>query len=95
MKINRTLLLDEWNNFDFIIFGHAPYYQENGIKQDIEKEEFAQKYKANFVKGFYEGCNQVSIKVAINMLKQKLDDKFISSVTGLSLEEILKLKSTN
>ena len=24
------------------------YYQENGIKQDIEKEEFAQKYKANF-----------------------------------------------
>lgn len=71
------------------------YYQENGIKQDIEKEEFVQKYKANFVKGFYEGCNKASIKVAINMLNQKLDDKFISSVTGLSLEEILKLKSTN
>jgi len=27
------------------------------------------------------------------MLNQKLDDKLISSVTGLSLEEIAKLKS--
>ena len=32
-------------------------------------------------------------KTAINMLKQKLDDKLICSVTGLSLEEIAKLKS--
>ena len=34
-------------------------------------------------------------KTAINMLKQKLDDKLISSVTGLTLEEILKLKNKN
>lgn len=34
-------------------------------------------------------------KTAINMLKQKLDDKLISSVTGLTLEEILKLKNRN
>ena len=34
-------------------------------------------------------------KTAINMLKQKLDNKLISSVTGLSLEEILKLKNRN
>jgi hypothetical protein len=27
------------------------------------------------------------------MINQKLDDKLISSVTGLSLEEIAKLKS--
>ena len=32
-------------------------------------------------------------KTALNMLKQKLDNKLISSVTGLSLEEIAKLKS--
>lgn len=69
------------------------YCQENGIKQDIEKEEFAQKYKVNFVKGFYEGCNNAAIEAAINMLKQQLDDKLISSVTGLSLEEISKLKN--
>ena len=91
--MNDKEILEEYKNE--IDSNIQKYYQENGIKQDIEKEEFAQKYKANFVKGFYEGCNQVSIKVAINMLKQKLDNKFISSVTGLSLEEILKLKSTN
>jgi hypothetical protein len=32
-------------------------------------------------------------KTAINMLKQKLDDKLISSVTGLDLKEIAKLKN--
>ena len=35
----------------------------------------------------------ILVKTAINMLNQKLDDKLISSVTGLSLEEISKLKS--
>ena len=34
-------------------------------------------------------------KTAINMIKQKLDDKLISSVTGFTLEEILKLKNKN
>lgn len=33
-------------------------------------------------------------KTAINMLKEKIDLKFISSVTGLSEDELLKLKST-
>jgi hypothetical protein len=37
--------------------------------------------------------HSILIKTALNMLKQKLDDKLISSVTGLSLEEIAKLKS--
>jgi predicted transposase YdaD len=32
-------------------------------------------------------------KVAINMLKQNLDNKLISSVTGFSSEEIIKLKN--
>ena len=32
-------------------------------------------------------------KTAINMLKQKIDDKLIASVTGFSLEEIAKLKN--
>ena len=34
-----------------------------------------------------------NIEVAINMLKQKLDTKLISSVTGLSKEEITKLQN--
>ena len=40
-----------------------------------------------------EGIAEGIEKTAINMLKQKLGDKLISSVTGLSLEEITKLKS--
>jgi hypothetical protein len=32
-------------------------------------------------------------KTALNMLKQKIDDKLIVSVTGFSLEEIAKLKN--
>jgi adenylosuccinate lyase len=37
--------------------------------------------------------HSILVKTALNMLKQKLDDKLISSVTGLSLEEISKLKN--
>ena len=43
--------------------------------------------------GIVEGVEKRNIEVAINMLNQKLNDKLISSVTGLSLEEITKLKS--
>lgn len=32
-------------------------------------------------------------KTALNMLKQKIDDKLIASLTGFSLQEIAKLKS--
>lgn len=40
-------------------------------------------------KGREEGIMQT----AINMLKQNLDNSLISSVTGLSTDEILKLKN--
>lgn len=33
-------------------------------------------------------------KTAINMLKDNIDLKYISSVTGFSEDELLKLKST-
>ena len=33
-------------------------------------------------------------KTAINMLKDKIDPKYISLVTGFSEDELLKLKST-
>ena len=38
-------------------------------------------------------AHPILIKTALNMLNQKLDDKLISSVTGLSLEEITNLKN--
>lgn len=40
-------------------------------------------------------AHSILVKTALNMLDQKLDNKLISSVLGLSLEEILKLKNTN
>jgi predicted transposase/invertase (TIGR01784 family) len=43
--------------------------------------------------GKQEGMEEGIKKTALNMIKQKLDDKLISSVTGLSVEEILKLKN--
>ena len=42
-------------------------------------------------KGREEGANTKVREIAINMLKQNLDNSLISSVTGLSTEEILKL----
>ena len=43
--------------------------------------------------GKEKGANAALEKTAMNMLNQKLDDSLISSVTGLSVDEILKLKS--
>ena len=53
---------------------------EKGIVEGIEK---------GIEKGIVEGIKQT----AINMLKQNLDNSLISSVTGLSTDEILKLKN--
>ena len=44
-------------------------------------------------KGIEKGANTKTMEIAINMLKQNLDDSLISSVTGLSSEAILKLKN--
>lgn len=52
-----------------------------GIEQGIEQ-------------GKAEGIEQGIKKVAINMLKQNLDIKFISQVTGLPVDQINKLKHT-
>lgn len=38
---------------------------------------------------FESSCNSTAVK----MLKENLDIKFISSVTGMSLDEIIKLKN--
>lgn len=60
------------------------YYQ----KQSVHSQDILNAARA-------EGEAKGIKKTALNMLKQKLDDKLISSVTGLSLEEILKLKNRN
>jgi hypothetical protein len=42
--------------------------------------------------GFSTGAQQKGVEIAKNMLKQDLDQKLISSVTGLSLRAISKLR---
>ena len=44
-------------------------------------------------KGIQKGRQEGQQKVILNMLKNKLDIKFVSKVTGLSLKEIKKLKN--
>ena len=44
-------------------------------------------------KGRAEGEEKKAIKIATNMLKAELDDSLITSVTGLSIDEILKIKN--
>ena len=60
------------------------YYQ----KQSVHSQDILNAARA-------EGEAKGIKKTALNMLKQELDNKLISSVTGLSLEEILKLKNKN
>lgn len=44
-------------------------------------------------KGREEGADKKAEEIATNMLKQNLDNSLISSVTGFSVDEILKLKN--
>jgi predicted transposase/invertase (TIGR01784 family) len=44
-------------------------------------------------KGIKEGIKEGIEKTALNMISQKLDDQLISSITGLNLEQISKLKN--
>jgi len=43
--------------------------------------------------GTKDNSNSVLKKTAINMLKQKLDDSLIKSVTGFSQDDLNKLKN--
>jgi len=62
--------------------------EANTLKKTAEKA-LAEGISIGEARGIEKGVE----KTAINMLKQKLDDKLICSVTGLSLEEITKLKN--
>ncbi len=46
-------------------------------------------------KGIEKGIEQRSSQVAINMLQQKCDYTLISSVTGLSYDEVMNLNQSD
>ena len=58
---------------------------------------FQKKNEAPFLKVFFKYnqrvINSILKKVAINMLKQKLDDSLIKSVTDFSQDDLNKLKN--
>lgn len=62
---------------------------ENNTLKKVKEEGIAQGIEQGLTKGIAQGIEQT----AINMLKAKLDDKLIASVTGLSAQQILKIKS--
>ena len=62
--------------------------EANTLKKTAEKAK-----EEGIAEGIEKGIEKRNIEVAINMIKQKLDNKLISSVTALSIEEIAKLKS--
>jgi predicted transposase YdaD len=71
--------------------------EANSLKKRYEQgleEGRAEGIVEGIEKGRAEGIVEGIEKTALSMLKQKLDNKLISSVTGLSLEEIVKLKNS-
>jgi predicted transposase/invertase (TIGR01784 family) len=66
----------------------AKHWEDEGIQKGIERG--IQKGKSE---GIQEGATNKAIEIATNMLRQNLDTKLISQVTGLSSEQINKLKS--
>ena len=77
----------------FLVQFSGPFY----LSTDKKGKVFTAKTKKALAEGISigeaRGIEKGVEKTAINMLKQKLDDKLICSVTGLSLEEITKLKN--
>ena len=70
--------------------GHEKGYNEGhekGIEQGIEKG-----IEQGIEQGIEKGIKQNNIDVAKKMLEEKLPLETISKITGLSTEEVLKLK---
>lgn len=62
------------------------YYQKK-LYNDRDELQAAE------ARGREEGREDKSIEIAINILKQNTDPKFVASVTGLSIDDVLKLKN--
>ena len=66
--------------------------RQEGLAQGMEKG-LAEGMEKGMEKGRQEGRTERDKEVILNMLKEKTDINFISKVTGLSIEEIKKLKN--
>ena len=97
-KVEERLSVLKMSNEERKIYYH--YLKEAVHSQDIltaalEKgraEGIAKGEAKGKVEGKVEGKAEGKVEVATNMLKAKLEDSLIASVTGLSIDEILKIK---
>lgn len=62
------------------------------VLKDMEKEWLEKGKAEGEAKGEAKGTEETQQKIAKNLLKAKVDKKLIAEVTGLSLEEINKIK---
>lgn len=94
-KLNQ-LIIESLSNKDgedimrTIADSYRDQYYGIGIQEGI-KEGIQQGIEKGIEQGIQQGVEQTAIK----MIKQNLDLKLISSVTGLSTDEILKLKNNS
>lgn len=58
----------------------------------IDNNYIDEEKSTNILEGKEKNIEKRSIEIAISMLKQNLELNMISAVTGLSLDQILKLK---
>ena len=93
--------LEKKREFEQLIIDHLPKekglelmktiadsYIEEGINKGITIGE-----ARGVEKGIIDGINQRNFDIARRMLQEKTDIKFISSVTGLSTDDILKIQN--
>ena len=62
--------------------------ERKGLQKGIEKGK-----KEGLKKGLKEGAKQEKILIAINLIKNGLDNELIKNTTGLSIKEIMQLRN--
>lgn len=94
-KLNQ-LIIDSLTNKDgeeimrTIADSYRDQYYGIGIQEGIQEG-----IQQGIEQGLEQGATKKTLEIAKNMIKQNLDLKLISSVTGLSTDEILKLKNNS
>ena len=81
--------LEKKQELEQLIVDNLPKEDSENIMKTIAQDYIEQ----GEARGEARGVEKRNLEIAIRMLQQKSDIKFIASVTGLSSNEILKLKS--
>jgi predicted transposase YdaD len=104
--VDGNLSIEKRNELSGLMLEHLPKNDGENIMQTIAdsyREEGVNKGIAigksegitiGEARGEAKGIEKRNVEIACRMLKEKTDIKFITSVTGLSIDEILKLQNS-